>query len=404
MKTYECKKYIVVTGGQLSNKGAQAMVFITVDEVAKRYPDRKVVILSNKDLLRSQTEKQNYKFDISGYPKLYWLFLMQTRIGRVVAGLLGGQPVREYTELMRNAEAVVDVSGYALGSDWGYKKSCFYLARLKIAKIFDVPVYLMPQSFGPFDYRGVCAPFMRALLRKNLRYPKVVLCREQEGYDLLCHKYGIRNAHLSPDLVLQNRGIDCQHIYHKVPNLTTTEVPNASVAVIPNKKTIQYGDAEQMSALYRQIVEVLLKQGKTVFLISHSAKDRSICRQIKEQNFQQTDSVCVVENELSCLEFDALVGRFDFVVASRFHAIVHAYRNAVPALVLGWAVKYRELLADFSQEAYQFDVRGELDITRIVEAVREMCLNHEQIAAMIQSRLQEIQKESVYDYLKLETE
>ncbi len=30
------KKYIVITGGQLYNKGAQAMTFITVDEMAKQ--------------------------------------------------------------------------------------------------------------------------------------------------------------------------------------------------------------------------------------------------------------------------------------------------------------------------------------------------------------------------------
>ena len=33
------KKYILVTGGELRNKGAQAMTFITVDQIAKKFPE-----------------------------------------------------------------------------------------------------------------------------------------------------------------------------------------------------------------------------------------------------------------------------------------------------------------------------------------------------------------------------
>ena len=58
------KKYILITGGELKNKGAQAMTFITVDQIAKRYPECKVLLLSNQDYVRSDEEKANYKFDI----------------------------------------------------------------------------------------------------------------------------------------------------------------------------------------------------------------------------------------------------------------------------------------------------------------------------------------------------
>lgn len=33
------KKYILVTGGELRNKGAQAMTFITVDQIAKKFSE-----------------------------------------------------------------------------------------------------------------------------------------------------------------------------------------------------------------------------------------------------------------------------------------------------------------------------------------------------------------------------
>lgn len=403
-ETLRRKKYIVVTGGQLFNKGAQAMVFITVNEIAKRYPDREIVILSYMDSRRGKEEREKYQFQIRNYPRPFWLFLSQMKAGRIFADILGRKDVRNFTELIRNAEAVVDISGYALGSNWGYKVTFFYLTRVNTAKSLGTPIYLMPQSFGPFDYRGILAPFVNRWIRKSLSYPRVIMCREQEGYDLLRQKFGLDNVIKTPDLVLQNTGVDRKNIYKNVPAWEDMEIPAHSVAVIPNQKTILYGNPKQLYALYRNIVDTLLQQGKTVFLLYHSAEDLSICRQIKENGFRDLDSVRVVEHELSCLEFDELLQKFDFMIASRFHAIVHAYRNGIPALVLGWATKYRELLATFNQEDYQFDVRGNLDSARIVEAVCRMCGEYESLTADIQKKVEEIQKENVYDYLRLEAE
>lgn len=51
------KKNVVLFGGSLFNKGAQAMTFITVDEIAKRMPDHNVILLSSKDYERNELEK-----------------------------------------------------------------------------------------------------------------------------------------------------------------------------------------------------------------------------------------------------------------------------------------------------------------------------------------------------------
>ncbi len=37
-------EYIIVIGGNMSNKGAQSMVFQIVNEMKKRYPDKKTVV------------------------------------------------------------------------------------------------------------------------------------------------------------------------------------------------------------------------------------------------------------------------------------------------------------------------------------------------------------------------
>ena len=50
-------KNIIITGGELFNKGAQAMTFITVDEIKKRFSDHRILVLSEMDLKRPKKEQ-----------------------------------------------------------------------------------------------------------------------------------------------------------------------------------------------------------------------------------------------------------------------------------------------------------------------------------------------------------
>lgn len=394
------KKYIIVVGGQLLNKGAQAMTFITVDEMTKRFPEKEIVVMSNKDAARSPGEKEQYRFHLCAYPCPALMYLMRWKLGRWIAGLLGGSREKGYLDLMKNAAVMLDISGYSLGDNWGYKKSIFYLTRIAIARAFKVPVYLMPQSFGPFHYKGLPADWMDRFIRREMAYPRQVMCREQDAYELLAEK-GLHNLVRTPDLVLQNRGVDPQNIYRSIPTAQPFSVEEHSVAIVPNGKTIQYGEAEQLYAIYRDMIEELLGRNRGVYLIYHSTEDLPICREIKNRYFEQEDQVRVVERELSCLEFDAMVNRFDYVIASRFHAIVHAFRNGVPVISLGWAVKYQELLETFGEPDMIFDVRGQLDSGQILGAVRKMDEEQGQYAAGVRKALEAVQAANVYDSIVL---
>lgn len=394
------KKFIVVVGGQLFNKGAQAMTFITVDEMAKRFPDREVVVMSNKDAARSAEERDQYRFLLCAYPHPVFLYLMRWKFGRWIATLLGGSREKRFRDIMENAAVMIDISGYSLGNNWGYKKSIFYLTRISMARSLKVPVYLMPQSFGPFDYKGVLSHWMNRFIRREMAYPRKVMCREQDAYELL-QKKGLQNLLRTPDLVLQNTGVDISNIYKRIPQGQYLPVAEHSVAIVPNGKTIQYGEAAQLYTVYREVMEELLRRGRTIYLIYHATEDLPICQEIKNRYFETEPRVIVVEQELSCLEFDAMVNCFDYVIASRFHAIVHAFRNGVPVISLGWAVKYQELLGAFGEQDMVFDVRGQLDKDEILAAVRKMDAEYVQYSVEVKKVLESVQAENVYDFVIL---
>ena len=144
---------------------------------------------------------------------------------------------------------------------------------------------------------------------------------------------------------------------------------------------------------------MLLNKNKNVYLLYHAVEDKAVCEKLKEA-FSSNASVVFMENELSCIEFENFIQKFQFVIASRFHSIVLSYKMYVPAVILGWAIKYKELSAKLSQEDYCFDIRN-CDFTKLEHKVECMCENFAIESQKIRDGLSEIQKGNVYDYLPL---
>lgn len=386
------KKYVIITGGQLENKGAQAMTFITVTQAKRLFPDCDVVLLSNYDANRSSEEKQKYNFIIQRFPSLHFPFEIPL--------YLYGPTQKEFKDLFRNAVCLFDISGYRLGSNWGIKKTLTYCGSILLAKRFHVPVYIMPQSFGPFRYReyfGVFHHSVMRIIRKALSYSKVIMARENDGKKLLEEKFGLTNVVKTSDMVLQSPPADPAAVYRMLPSLRTIDVEKDSVALIPNSKNNQYGDADKVYRLYNRIIGFLLDNGKRVYLIYHSINDKEICAKLKN-TFAENDRVVLIDQELSCIEYSMNISKFDYIIASRYHSIIHAYKERVPALIIGWAIKYQDLASDFHQDQFCVNV-AELNEDEIIKRLSVLNSEFREQSAVIGEGLKAMEQHNVFDYI-----
>ena len=390
---------IIITGGELFNKGAQAMTFIAVDELRRRFPDHKIYLLSEMDLARPEEEKEPFAFDFMGWYPLKFARCQSNSLLRFTCKLRNSKELREAEDIYKHCDAMVDVSGYALGSNWSAATCNRYLDHLEFAQAFGIPVYLMPQSFGPFDF-GAERQALNARIQRLLPTAKVIFAREQEGYDALVNTYGLKNVRLAHDLVLGNKGIDLANIFVSAPTLDLPEIRPNSVAVIPNSMNSSVSSQEAVLELYTKAIHALLSQGKTVYLLSHSTVDSALCSKLKEP-FLTNENVILLAQDFSCLEFNELVKKFDYLIASRFHSIVHAFKNGVPCIALGWATKYHDLLKLFDQEQYILDVRDKIGEEQIAAAIALMDAHYPDEAGKIQKGLAAVQKQNVFDVLTL---
>jgi colanic acid/amylovoran biosynthesis protein len=258
-------------------------------------------------------------------------------------------------------------------------------------------MYVLPQSIGPFDYPRPQKLFLNPLLRLYLSYPEVICPREQAGVESLA-PYTRQNVQKEFDIVLQNQEYDLANIYHVKPELKQKDIDTGAVGIVPNSQVFERSDPEDLYALYEAALNELLSEDRTVYIFRHSEEDADICRKISKK-FEGEENVILLDDDLNAIELERIISQLDFLIASRYHSIIHAYKNSVPVIAIGWAVKYRELLNEFQQSKYFFEGREEINDSEFVRVVSEMVKECESESDTIEQKLLEIQQEDLFQRL-----
>lgn len=390
-------KNIIITGGGFVNKGAQAMTFISVSELRKRFPNHEIYLFSPTDLGKGEKELSKYNFKVFGWFPIKFAKAQKNPILHFICSIKNRQELKKAEAIYKNCDLIIDVSGYSLGSNWSYKINSDFLDIIEFAKGFNIPIYLMPQSFGPFDYCDEKGYEIDKRTKSLFPYVKTVFTREQEGYDALKNRYGLSNLKMAKDLVLSS-SIEKYDVYNQGVVIDIPKIKQNSVVIIPNSKTIEFGDVDKILEAYKSSIELLFKHNKNVYLISHSSMDSVYCQRIKEM-FKDDERLVYLDEDLSCIQFNEIVKKIDFVIASRFHSIVHSYKNGTPCIAIGWATKYHDLLTEFSQQGFMFDSRYGIDEVKLLKDIEYLIENFEVEKEKIISHLPEVQKENVFDEL-----
>lgn len=407
---------VIIVGANYNNKGAQSMLYVTVSEIKKSYPDCEVYFATheyiddgNLKFKRLLYTYQSKKIALSDglYFVLYTGYVfIKSHLKNLFKKGTNFKSLIELKKILPSINAIIDVSGFALGERFSIENQKKYLDNIYLAKKYDIPMYLMPQSFGPFE-NNVEEEEIIEDIKSLLRYPRIIFAREREGYNILKNDFKLDNVVSSTDLVLQNSGVKTNEIFINEPNLKIPSInteKKVSVAIVPNEKCFKHGNRENILYLYKRMIELLLDAGKVIYVFRHSREDLKICISIKEM-FSKNENVKLLENEFSCFEYEELIKNFDFVICSRFHGIVHAYRNGIPCIALGWSIKYRELTRNVGQGDYAFDIiSGEINYEKILGALENIMKVSDIESENIKKRVAEIQKDNCFDLVRHDIE
>lgn len=398
---------ILVTGGNFNNKGAQAMLMITMSELKKRYPDATLLFDSQeanvdvRDYCFEHIDRDVLRSALAIKAGAYSAFKGFYEASKHAVWAFRDHKYKEifaeykYLKMIEDLEIVIDISGYNLSSKFSMRHNMLYLDIIRYANKCGMKVFLMPQSFGPYEY-GDSQEQMLNSIKDALDGTKLVFAREQEGYDLM-QSLGTKNLRLSCDLVLQNSEV-CWDKIKKTPleyGMETLKT-DKNVLLVPNQKIFDHmRNDDRLYSMYGSVMDKILSYGNDIYLVYHSNEDLKICRKLQEIN--SSDRVHVVEQELAFYEYEKVVSQCRYAVASRFHSIVLAYRQSIPCIALGWAEKYDNLLDSCGQKAYVNSILDEDMEKSMLECIDTMETECQKERLIIADNLKTIRSRYCFD-------
>ena len=390
------KDNIIIIGGGFLNKGAQAMTFTLVDQIKRRFPNKKIYLFSMFEFEKRLS--QIYKFNI--VPWTYWHKILFSNILHKFFIEIFKHSLfdSKFESIIENTELMIDISGYRFSSQFSQNYWIFYILDIIIAKKYGFPYLIFPQSIGPFNFSLINRMFFYPLSKYYLKYPKVIFVREYDGLRYLSQfkKINVKKSH---DIVIQNENYNLSNIYREEIIVRDYNILPNSICIIPNRRVIERINTEKIYNIYSYILKKMMKANKNVYVLSHSNGDLEISKKIKNI-LAKNEKIYLISEDLNAIEIENLIKKFDFVIASRYHSIIHAYKNGIPAIVIGWAVKYSELLDVFNQSDYYFDVRSVLNIEIIDKALDKMLKNFTYEKIKIKSSIDLIlKKKNCFDFI-----
>lgn len=384
------EKYVVILGASFVNSGAESMTNIVVTEVKKQFPNCRIVLGTTDKKVQKDIDAEiiSYQFPTENkWDNAFMSFFFRYK--------LGGIPDKSdrFYKIIKNTIAIIDISGYAFTTKFGVSSVYSYLHRIYMAKKLNIPFYILPQSFGPIECDDWCERLLlNMLIKYYFKYPEIICARECSGYRFML-KYGLKKLYFLPDIVL---------LYPK--EIKSMKTDNASkvqclepgstkkVAIVPNQKIFEKTKhGNQYMELLRYYIDYLIENGFEIHIIEHCGLDALLCKKLYSA-YQNEKAVFYHGEFLDSETYLEIVENMEFIIASRYHAIVHGYRKYIPAIALGWEDKYNELLALMDQKEYCIDCREDIDITGSMVILQNMVDTCELQKEKINQRLGKVRR------------
>jgi len=257
---------------------------------------------------------------------------------------------RVFTKVGRrlvDADLAVDLAGISFVDSRGIANLIYNTLMSSLPLLHRTPTVKAAQAIGPC--RKPLTRLLASLVLKRMRWigarGNVTLLHLQE--------VGLNNSEQVADLAFsmtENPSLSAE-----VNDL----LPDGDfILVMPSIVVEQmYGEhpSRYLDAMARMISELANSTNTPVVLVAHSYEpslrrhrmnDRPTLLDLSRR-LSSSELVTVIDNELSAGQLRSLIALSDFLVTSRFHAMISALATATPVFVIGWSHKYREVLGDF---------------------------------------------------------
>ncbi|BBD60665.1 putative polysaccharide pyruvyl transferase [Nostoc sp. HK-01] len=398
----------VITGiTGLRNRGVEAMVVTTIEQLRQRQPKLAMSILT-ETLDYDEVRLQQYNVDLISDGSLRPLHKLQRWRNNLSQFYKPIAPA--YKDMLRfldGASVAIASGGDIFSSDYGVNFLKRQLQPLEYALDAGVPVVFLAQSIGPFKTQAEAEIWLNVARRS-----KLVTVREGFSY-----KYVTKDLGLSSDIVKHTADPAFllppaqPEIVANLRKLYNINPDRPLVALGISQGICRYTltDYEQHIKVWCQVIKMILDEfGAQVILIPHvhdyrpHNDDRILAGQLQRLlNFDPRVQLAGAEHTAS--EFKGLISTCDLVVSERMHAAIAGLSSGVCTLPIGYSVKAEGIMTDLlgAEMVHQgllISAQQFLDIDIACNTIRSAWQQRQRVSAHLNSVLPEVKQRTATNF------
>lgn len=229
-------------------------------------------------------------------------------------------------------DTILDASGFAFGDQHPVKRTINFAKDVKRWKKQGKTVILLPQALGPFE-----KPLLRDAFSEVMTSVDRIYAREKQSFDYARSLGGFsEKVKMAPDFTCL------------VKPLAAAELRSLDrVCIVPNQRMIEKVTGESVAEDYLSFLVNACRASESVglepTLLTHGMHDEPLVKKVREA-FKGELSVIATPCPI---KIKAEIGRSKLVIGSRFHALVSALTQSVPAVATSWSHKYEMLMSEY---------------------------------------------------------
>lgn len=385
-------EYLVLPGCDDTNRGDQALIWETVNLAKEAGFDGKYYMLASEEFSKQSEKKgishichilkhpsEHFNSDDNMYYtkmlKLKWgavaLFdfittypLLKPVLRKILLPLYNNE-IKNSIKHYSSASASFVKGGGFLHAYGGFEetyKIYYFLYHINLALSFGQDVYVMPNSFGPFN-----APFVKKMINKTLSKCKVVTSRESISNEAL-KKCDIEAINM-PDLAfyLEKENFECIKSRLIEQNIPIGEKKCVAITARPYR----FPGENDPDTLYQSYINEFRKFALWLIdndfypvFVEHVSSnlvhedDMSAIKEIIKYLPQNKKWSVFRDTTLNCQEMKSVYSCFDYTVGTRFHSVIFSLSEQVPSIAITYGGnKGQGIMKDIKMSEYSIDIK-----------------------------------------------
>lgn len=384
------KNYIIIPGCSDLNRGDQALVWETkrlaeeagfvgeyyltseknepVDQSKKNgikiitpileHPSRKFKSKQNI----SYTKTLKIKWGVVAVFDLLFSLLLLSNATRGIAKIFLDKEKKQSLSLMESADAIFMKGGGLLQTYGGLSSTYsmyFWVYPILLAHKLNKPVYIMPNSFGPFE-----GPFVKQIAKAALKKCKLVTSRETFSQTMVKEQLGL-DIENYPDLAfeLPKSDLNKDEVFKKY------NLPKDRKLVAITMRPYRFPGHSNPEKAYSdfkyemaKFIEWLYEEGHMPVVIEHTlavnahendgACIKDVIQMVSEEKYR-----FITDRSYDCHDLKAIYSFCDYIVGTRFHSIIFSLGSEVPGIAISYTGnKSTGIMHDIGLEDYVVDI------------------------------------------------